>query len=269
MGFRCLPVSLGVATDAEANPETNLETSAESPETSVETPAEAVVKPPRRRVSVRAVVKWAGLGLVALWLLFALVLVAARWIDPPTTMVHMERHAQALIAGKPYHERYTFIPMSQISPQLQHAVVAAEDARFYQHHGFDWHEIQLAADEDMEGGRRRGASTITQQLVKNLFFGTNRSILRKGAEFTLVPVAEFVLGKERILELYLNVAEWGPGVYGADAACRTWYGTSARNVSRDEAVRLAAILPAPLKRKPERMNQYSGLILERERQMGW
>jgi monofunctional biosynthetic peptidoglycan transglycosylase len=184
-------------------------------------------------------------------------------------MVHMERHAQALIAGKPYHERYTFIPMSQISPQLQHAVVAAEDARFYQHHGFDWHEIQLAADEDMEGGRRRGASTITQQLVKNLFFGTNRSILRKGAEFTLVPVAEFVLGKERILELYLNVVEWGPGVYGADAACRTWYGTSARNVSRDEAVRLAAILPAPLKRKPERMNQYSGLILERERQMGW
>ena len=269
-----------MATGAEANPDTNPETSVETPapetgaetsapETSVETPAEAVVKPLRRRITAGAVAKWAGLGLVALWLLFALVLVAAKWIDPPTTMVHMERHAQALIAGKPYHERYTFIPMSQISPQLQHAVVAAEDARFYQHHGFDWHEIQIAADEDMEGGRHRGASTITQQLVKNLFFGTNRSILRKGAEFTLVPVAEFVLGKERILELYLNVVEWGPGVYGADAACRTWYGTSPRNVSRDEAVRLAAILPAPLKRKPERMNQYSGLILERERQMGW
>ena len=269
-----------MATGAEANPDTNPETSVETPapetgaetsapETSVETPAEAVVKPLRRRITAGAVAKWAGLGLVALWLLFALVLVAAKWIDPPTTMVHMERHAQALIAGKPYHERYTFIPMSQISPQLQHAVVAAEDARFYQHHGFDWHEIQIAADEDMEGGRHRGASTITQQLVKNLFFGTNRSILRKGAEFTLVPVAEFVLGKERILELYLNVVEWGPGVYGADAACRTWYGTSPRNVSRDEAVRLSAILPAPLKRKPERMNQYSGLILERERQMGW
>jgi monofunctional biosynthetic peptidoglycan transglycosylase len=82
-------------------------------------------------------------------------------------------------------------------------------------------------------------------------------------------VAEFVLGKERILELYLNVVEWGPGVYGADAACRIWYGTSTKSISRDEAVRLAAILPAPLKRKPERMNQYSGLILERERQMGW
>ena len=259
-----------MATDAEANPETNLETSAESPETSVETPAEAVVKPPRRRVSVRAVVKWAGLGLVALWLLFALVLVAARWIDPPTTMVHMERHAQALIAGKPYHERYTFIPMSQISPQLQHAVVAAEDARFYQHHGFDWQAMEIAAEDDLEGGRRiRGGSTLTQQLVKNLFFGTGGSIFRKGAEFTLVPVAELVLGKQRILELYLNVVEWGPGIYGADAACRTWDRTAARNIGREQSARLAAILPAPLKRRPERMNHYSAVILRRMSQVGW
>ncbi len=239
-----------------------------------ETEQETDQAAPRRKFSLHnltfgIVAKWVGLGVVALWLMFALMLVGLKWIDPPTTMVHMERHAQAWMAGKPYRERYTFVPMSQISPQMQHAVVAAEDARFYQHHGFDWHEIQIAADEDMEGGRHRGASTITQQLVKNLFFGTNRSIVRKGAEFTLVPVAEFVLGKQRILELYLNEVEWGPGVYGAEAACRTWYGTSARNVSRDEAVRLAAILPAPLKRKPERMNQYSGLILEREREMGW
>jgi len=83
-----------------------------------------------------------------------------------------------------------------------------EDAHFYQHHGFDWHEIQIAAEDDLEGDRTRGASTITQQLVKNLFFGTGRSILRKGAEVTLVPVAEFVLGKKRILEIYLNVVEW-------------------------------------------------------------
>jgi monofunctional glycosyltransferase len=101
----------------------------------------------------------------------------------------------------PYHKRYKFIPLSQISPDLQHSVIAAEDARFYQHHGFDWHAIQLAAEEDMEGGRTRGDSTLTQQLVKNLFFGTGRSFLRKGAEATLVPVAEFVLGKQRILEL--------------------------------------------------------------------
>ena len=145
---------------------------------------------------------------------------ALRWIDPPTTAVHVERRLQAWIHNKPYRQRYVFVPLSQISPDLQHAVVAAEDARFYQHHGFDWHQIQLAADHDLEGGRTRGASTITQQLVKNLFFGTGRSILRKGAEFTLVPVAEAVLGKRRILELYLNVVEWGPGVYGAQAASR-------------------------------------------------
>jgi monofunctional biosynthetic peptidoglycan transglycosylase len=183
--------------------------------------------------------------------------------------VHIERRLQAWIHHKPYHERYTFIPLSQISPDLQHAVVAAEDARFYQHHGFDWHQIQIAAEDDLEGGRSRGASTITQQLVKNLLFGTGRSVLRKGAEFTLVPVAEFVLGKQRILELYLNVVEWGAGIYGADAACRAYDRTPARNVGREEGARLAAILPAPLKRRPERMNHYSGLILERMRQMGW
>ena len=120
----------------------------------------------------------------------------------------------------PYRERYKFIPLSQISPDLQHAVIAAEDAPFYQHHGFDWHEIQIAAKDDLEGDRTRGASTITQQLVKNLFFGPGRSILRKGAKITLVPVAEFVLGKQRILEIYINVVEWGPGIYGAESACR-------------------------------------------------
>jgi len=161
------------------------------------------------------------------------------------------------------------VPLKQISPDFQHAVIAAEDARFYQHHGFDWHEIQIAAEDDLDGGRSRGASTITQQLVKNLLFGTGRSVLRKGAEFTLVPVAELVLGKQRILELYLNVVEWGPGIYGAEAASRAYYGTSARSAGREQGARLAAILPAPLKRRPERMNHYSGLILERMRQMGW
>jgi len=121
----------------------------------------------------------------------------------------------------------------------------------------------------LEGDRTRGASTITQQLVKNLFFGTGRSILRKGAEVTLVPVAEFVLGKRRILEIYLNVVEWGPGIYGAESASRYHNGTAARNIGRQEAARLAAILPAPLKRRPERMNHYSELILERMQQMGW
>jgi len=209
------------------------------------------------------------MAVALVWSLAALTLLAARWIDPPSTAVHIQRRLQAWIHDTPYRERYRFIPLNQVSPDLQHAVIAAEDARFYQHHGFDWHQIEIAAEDDLEGGRSRGASTITQQLVKNLFFGTGRSILRKGAEFTLVPVAEFFLGKRRILEIYLNVVEWGPGIYGAESASRYYYGTAARNTDRQQAARLAAILPAPLKRRPERMNNYSALILDRMRQMGW
>ena len=224
---------------------------------------------PLRKSFLRSFVRWLAIGVVALWSLAALILLGARWIDPPSTAVHIQRHLQAWIHHTSYHERYKFIPLGQISRDLQHAVVAAEDARFYQHHGFDWHEVQIAAEDDFEGDRTRGASTITQQLVKNLFFGTGRSIVRKGAEFTLVPVAELVLGKKRILEIYLNVVEWGPGIYGAESACHYYDGTAARSVSREQAARLAAILPAPLKRRPERMNNYSVLILERMRQMGW
>ena len=207
--------------------------------------------------------------LVSLWSLAVLLLVASRWIDPPTTAVHIQRRWQAWIRGTHYRERYQFIPLSQISPDLQHAVIAAEDSHFYQHQGFDWHEIQIAAQEDLEGERTRGASTITQQLIKNLFFGTGRSFLRKGAEATLVPVAEFVLGKRRILEIYLNVVEWGPGIYGAESACRYYDAIPARAIRREQAARLAAILPAPLRRRPERMNSYSGIILRRMGQMGW
>jgi len=225
-------------------------------------------KPPFR-IRLLRFIQWFVIGLALLWSLAALILVAARWIDPPTTAVHMQRRLQAWIHRTPYHDRYKFISLSQISPDLQHAVIAAEDAHFYQHHGFDWHEIQIAAGDDLEGNRTRGASTITQQLVKNLFFGTGRSFLRKGAEATLVPVAELVLGKRRILELYLNEVEWGPGIYGVDAACRYYNGTAARNIGREQAARLAAILPAPLKRRPERMNKYSAIILQRMEQMGW
>ena len=233
----------------------------ENPETPPETQH-------RKRI-FRSFVRWFLIGAALLWSLAVLILVAARWIDPPTTAVHMERRLLAWMHHTPYHERYEFVRLRQISPDFQHAVIAAEDARFYQHHGFDWHAMQIAAEGDMEGGRLRGGSTLTQQLVKNLFFGTGRSILRKGAEFTLVPVAELVLGKQRILELYLNVVEWGPGVYGAESACRYYYRTSARSIGRQEAAQLAAILPLPLKRRPDHMNRYSGLILERMRQMGW
>src|ERR1035437_1415295 len=123
---------------------------------------------PLRKGFRRSFVRWLVGGVVLLWSLASLTLVAARWIDPPTTAVHIQRRLQAWIHHTPYHERYKFIPLSQVSPDLQHAGLAPEDARFYQHHCFDWHAIQLAAEEDMEGGRMRGGSTITQQLVKNL-----------------------------------------------------------------------------------------------------
>jgi monofunctional biosynthetic peptidoglycan transglycosylase len=222
-----------------------------------------------RKVSLRSVVRWLLIGAALLWSLAVLILVAARWIDPPTTAVHMQRRMQAWVHHTPHHKRYEFVPLNRISPDFQHAVIAAEDARFYEHHGFDWHAIQIAAEDDMDGGRIRGGSTLTQQLVKNLFFGTGRSILRKGAEFTLVPVAELVLGKRRILELYLNVVEWGPGIYGAESASRYYYRSSARNIDRQQSAQLAAILPLPLKRRPDHMSRYSALILERMRQVGW
>jgi monofunctional biosynthetic peptidoglycan transglycosylase len=170
---------------------------------------------------------------------------------------------------KTYRKVYRFVPMEQISPALQHAAVAAEDARFYQHHGFDWTEVEIAVQEDRDGGRSRGASTITQQLVKNLFLSTSRSWLRKGIEFTTVPIAELLLSKKRILTLYLNVIEWGPGIYGAEAAAQHYYHVPARQITRDQAIELASILPAPLRRKPGRLTEYDRIISERMAQMGW
>src|SRR5882724_1332355 len=126
--------------------------------------ANSPTKTPLRTSFLRSFIRWLLIGAVSLWSLAALSLVAARWIDPPTTAVHIRRRMQAWIRHTPYRERYKFIPLSQISPDLQHAVIAAEDAHFYQHHGFDWHEIQIAAEDDLEGDRTRGASTITQQL---------------------------------------------------------------------------------------------------------
>jgi monofunctional biosynthetic peptidoglycan transglycosylase len=222
-----------------------------------------------KRGWLRSFARWCLIAIALVWALAVLMLVLMRWIDPSTTAVHIERRLQAWSHHAPYRERYEFVPLARISPDLQHAVIAAEDARFYQHHGFDWHAMQVAVEGDLEGSRIRGGSTLTQQLVKNLFFGTERSILRKGGEFTLVPMAELILGKRRILELYLNVVEWGPGIYGAEPACRYYYRISAREIDRQRSARLAAILPLPLKRRPEQMDRYSGLILVRMRQVGW
>ena len=208
-------------------------------------------------------------AVLAYYGLLAVALILLRWIDPPTTAVQIERRIDASIEHRAYRKRYSFVPFGQISPHLQHAVVAAEDARFFHHHGFDWKEIGNAVEQDLGDGRKRGASTITQQLVRNLFLSTGRSVLRKGVEFSIVPLAEGILSKQRILELYLNVIEWGPGIYGAEAASRYYFGLPASRIGREQAAELAEILPAPLHRKPDHLTQYGARILERMRQMGF
>jgi monofunctional biosynthetic peptidoglycan transglycosylase len=214
-------------------------------------------------------VRAAAIAAAAFYALVILLLLALRWVSPPTTAVQVERRVQSWIHRSSYRKVEDFVPLAQLSPNLQHAVVAAEDARFFQHHGFDWKEVQIAIRDDVERGKSRGASTITQQLVKNLFLGTSRSFLRKGLEFTTVPLAELVLSKRRILELYLNVIEWGPGIYGGEAAARRYYGVPARRLTREQAIELASILPAPLRRKPGRLAEYGRAISERMTQMGW
>jgi monofunctional biosynthetic peptidoglycan transglycosylase len=185
-------------------------------------------------------------------------------------MVQMERRLDAIRRHRTYKKRYEFVSLRRISPDLQHAVISAEDGRFRQHHGFDWVEMQKVLEDDIQRGRLgRGGSTITQQLVKNLFLSTERSLIRKSAEFAVVPMVEALLSKDRILELYLNVIEWGPGIYGAQAAATCYYHVPASAVNREQAARLAAIIPAPLKRKPERMNDYSEEILNRMVRVGW
>ena len=219
---------------------------------------------------MRAIAAGVLVVLMGLYALCALFVLALRWIDPPTTMVQIQRRLEAMRRHRPYKKLYVFVPLRRIAPDLQHAVISAEDGRFRQHHGFDWVEMQKVLEDDIKRGRLgRGGSTITQQLVKNLFLTTERSLIRKAAEFAVVPMMEALLSKDRILELYLNVIEWGPGIYGALAASEYYYHVPASGVKREQAARLAAIIPAPLKRKPDRMNEYSEEILNRMAQVGW
>jgi monofunctional biosynthetic peptidoglycan transglycosylase len=165
---------------------------------------------------------------------------------PGTTALIDQRRAEAAAAGKPFRPDYRPVSIDRISPRLQRAVVASEDASFFGHAGFDWEEIRNAAAQNWKAGRTvRGASTISQQLAKNLWLGTERSYLRKAREALLTVKMERSLGKRRILTLYLDVAEWGNGVFGAEAAAQRWFGTSARDLSPAQASVLAAMLPAP------------------------
>lgn len=214
---------------------------------------------------------WIGAVVVGYLALCSMCLFLMRWIDPWFTAVQAQRRVESWFEkGPAYQKRRTQVPIEKISVHLQHAAVASEDARFYKHHGIDWETLGKLVEEDFgEGKITRGGSTITQQLVKNLFATTHRNVLRKGLEFALAPVAEALLSKERILELYLNNIEWGRGVFGAEAAARYHYGIPAAKLSKEQSARLAVCIPSPLHRKPALMGAAAGTIVARMQQMGW
>ena len=176
----------------------------------------------------------------------------------PTDTALMEaRRVQAKDEGRSQRQQFLWVPMARIAPALQRAVVAAEDASFFAHEGFDWEGIKDAALYNIEVGEfKRGGSTITQQLAKNLYLSSERSLFRYEREALISRSLEHHLTKERILELYLNVAEWGQGVFGAEAAARHHFGKSAKDLSLDEAALLAAILPSPRRYDPLRRTAY-------------
>ena len=173
-------------------------------------------------------------------------------VQPFTTMVMLRRAVQRTLAGRtPRYPRRDVVGRDAIAPSLRRAVLASEDDRFYLHWGFDLEEIGNALDRAKRGRRLRGASTITQQVAKNLFLWEGRSYVRKGYEAYLTLVLEVCLPKDRILDLYLNLAEWGDGVFGAEMAARTHFRKPAKALTAEESARLAAILPSPLRWKPQ------------------
>jgi monofunctional biosynthetic peptidoglycan transglycosylase len=177
---------------------------------------------------------------------------------PPSSTAFMERRLEAIAAKSPRARlRHEWVPYEQISANLKRAVVAAEDARFLDHEGFDWEMIQKAIERNERSGKVvAGASTISQQLAKNLFLSGERSWLRKGEEAIITWMLEHTLSKRRILELYLNVAEWGDTVFGAQAAARYHFGEPASALTAEQAAWLAAILPTPRRYERGRLTPY-------------
>ena len=199
-----------------------------------------------------------------LWLLTMPDVSILRTTNPPVTALMEARQAQAEAQGHSAQRHWVWVPLSRIAPSLRQAVVGAEDAAFFTHEGFDWEGIKEAAKYNLEAGElKRGGSTITQQLAKNLYLSSERSLFRKAREALITRSLEQQLTKERILELYLNVAEWGQGVYGAEAAARHHFKKSAHDLTPDEAAWLAAILPSPRRYDPIRKT--AALIRRHER----
>lgn len=173
-------------------------------------------------------------------------------VNPPITSVMIGRALQRFANGdRPAWPAHTPISRAQMAPALRRAVLASEDDRFYLHNGIDFVEIENALERRRRGGRLRGASTLTQQVAKNIFLWNGRSYLRKGLEVYLTLWLELLLTKERLLDLYINLAEWGPNQFGAEAGARAHFGKSAARLTRDEAARMAAILPAPRRWSPK------------------
>lgn len=174
-----------------------------------------------------------------------------RWKEPRVTALMRIRESEAEAQDREWNRQYRWVPISAVSPHFQQAVVVAEDTRFFEHRGFDLDQLREAWNTSRRRGTAmRGASTITQQTIKNLYLSPSRSIVRKLREALLTAWMELLLPKTRILELYVNVVELGPGVFGVEAASRVYYGRSATDLTPAQAAMLAATLPAPLRRNP-------------------
>lgn len=187
---------------------------------------------------------------VALALLPTALILVYRFVPPPVTLLMLVR----LVEGEGLDRSWR--PLEQISPRLAEAVIASEDNRFCQHFGFDWKELGGQIDRAIEGRATRGASTISMQVVKNVLLWPGRDPLRKLIEVPLTPQLELIWGKRRIMEVYLNVAETGPGMYGAEAAARGYFGKPASDLTRREAALIAAVLPNPRLWSPRRPTAY-------------
>jgi len=207
-----------------------------------------------------------GVAILALQLWYLGWIAAYRWINPSET-AFMARERARLEALRPGATlKHSWVDYGAISIHLKRAVVAAEDARFVEHEGVDWEAMKKAFESNLKRGKpARGGSTISQQLAKNLFLSPQRSYLRKGQELVITAMIEALWDKRRILEVYLNVAEWGEGVFGAEAAARHYFKTSAARLGPEQAATLAVMLPRPRyydrNRNSEYLAQRSATIL--------
>lgn len=181
-----------------------------------------------------------------------------RWVDPPLTPLMVLRTVEARAAGRPARLTRQWIDVDGVSPALLRSVVVAEDARFLDHHGVDLDAVRRAIDYNAryKGRRLRGAGTITMQCARNVFLWPGRSWVRKALEVWFAQLLELMWGKRRILEVYLNVAEWGDGVYGVEAAARTYFGVPASSLDARQSALLAAVLPDPRRWSPAAPTAY-------------